>query len=84
MPESRLELQHSGSPSEKATLEEKAWTNFFGRRVGESGVGCEEIADAYNATAGLAVVLPGGRRIEVRPDFDTSTFERLVTVLERV
>ncbi len=27
---------------------------------------------------GLAVVLSGGRRIEVRPDFDTNTFERLV------
>jgi hypothetical protein len=38
----------------------------------------------HNATAGLAVVLPGVRRIEVRPDFDTSTFERLVSVLERV
>ena len=31
----------------------------------------------------LAVVLPGGRRIEVHPDFDTSTFERLVSALER-
>jgi hypothetical protein len=29
------------------------------------------------------VVLPGGRRIEVHPDFDTSTFERLVAILER-
>src|SRR5271167_3828267 len=29
----------------------------------------------------LAVVLPGGRRIEVHPDFDTSTFERLVGIL---
>jgi hypothetical protein len=38
----------------------------------------------YDATCGLAVVLPGGRRIEVHPDFDTSTFERLVSVLERV
>ncbi len=38
----------------------------------------------HDATCGLAVVLPGGRRIEVRPDFDTSTFERLVSVLERV
>jgi hypothetical protein len=28
-------------------------------------------------------VLSGGRRIEVRPDFDTNTFERLVGVLER-
>jgi len=37
-----------------------------------------------DATCGLAVVLPGGRRIEVRPDFDKSTFERLVSVLERV
>jgi hypothetical protein len=33
---------------------------------------------------GLAVVLPGGRRIEVHPDFATSTFERLVGILERV
>ena len=33
---------------------------------------------------GLAVVLSGGRRIEVHPDFDTSTFKRLVSVLERV
>jgi len=38
----------------------------------------------HDATCGLAVVLPGARRIEVRPDFDTSTFERLVSVLERV
>jgi hypothetical protein len=38
----------------------------------------------HDATCGLAVVLPGGRRIEVHPDFDTSTFERLVSVLERV
>ncbi len=32
----------------------------------------------------LAVVLSGGRRIEVHPDFDTNTFERLVSALERV
>ena len=31
---------------------------------------------------GLAVVLSGGRRIEVYPDFDTKTFERLVSALE--
>jgi hypothetical protein len=29
------------------------------------------------------VVLPGGHRIEVHPDFDTNTFERLVSLLER-
>jgi hypothetical protein len=34
-------------------------------------------------SCGLAVVLPGGRRIEVHPDFDTSTFERLVGILAR-
>src|SRR5450631_1136238 len=37
----------------------------------------------HRASCGLAVVLPGGRRIEVHPDFDTSTFERLVGILER-
>jgi hypothetical protein len=35
-------------------------------------------------SCGLAVVLPGGRRIEIHPDFDTSTFERLISVLERL
>jgi hypothetical protein len=35
-------------------------------------------------SCGLAVVLPSGRRIEVHPDFDMSTFERLVGILERV
>jgi hypothetical protein len=37
----------------------------------------------HDATCGLAAVLPGGRRIEVHPDFDTSTFERLMGILER-
>jgi hypothetical protein len=32
----------------------------------------------HEPSCGLAVVLPGGNRIEVHPDFDTSTFERLV------
>jgi hypothetical protein len=38
----------------------------------------------HDATCGLAVMLPDGRRIEVHRDFDTSTFERLLSVLERV
>jgi hypothetical protein len=38
----------------------------------------------YPASCGLAVVLLGGRRIEVQCDFDVPTFERLVSVLERV
>ena len=33
-------------------------------------------------SCGLAVVLLGGRRIEVHPEFDTNTFERLVSLLE--
>ena len=37
----------------------------------------------HELSCGLAVVLSGGRRIEVHPDFDTSTFERLVGILER-
>ena len=37
----------------------------------------------HDATCVLAVVLPGGHRIEVHPDFDTNTFERLVSALER-
>ncbi len=31
----------------------------------------------------MAVVLSGGRRIEVQRDFDMHTFERLVSALER-
>jgi hypothetical protein len=38
----------------------------------------------HEPSCGLAVVLSGGRRIEVHPDFDANTFERLVSVLERV
>jgi hypothetical protein len=34
-------------------------------------------------SCGLAVVLSGGRRIEVHPHFDINTFERLVSALER-
>ena len=36
----------------------------------------------HESSCGLAVVLPGGRRIEVHPDFDTNTFERLGSLLE--
>jgi hypothetical protein len=37
----------------------------------------------YEPSCGLAVVLPGARRIEVHPNFDMNTFERLVSALER-
>src|SRR5271165_5262584 len=38
----------------------------------------------HEPSCGLAVVLSGGRQIEVHPDLDMTTFERLVSVLERV
>ena len=38
----------------------------------------------HKPCCGLAVVLPGGHRIEVDPEFDTNTFERLVSALERL
>ncbi len=37
----------------------------------------------HESSCGLAVVLPGGRRIEVQRDFDVYAFERLVGILER-
>ena len=37
----------------------------------------------HETSCGLAVVLSGGRRIEVRPDFDADAFERLMGILER-
>ena len=43
----------------------------------------KKLPQQHEASCGLAVVLPGGRRIEVHPDFDTNTFERLVSALER-
>jgi len=46
-------------------------------------VGAHGNGDTPGACA-LKVVLPKGRRIEVRPDFDSGTLERLLNVLERV
>ena len=37
----------------------------------------------HEPSCGLAVVLSGGRRIEVHPDFDTNTLARFVSALER-
>jgi hypothetical protein len=44
----------------------------------------KKLPTQHEPSCGLAVVLPGGRRIEVHPDFDTNTFERLLSALERV
>ena len=78
-----FEVQHSGLPSEAEAVHDREQANFFGRLFGAGGVGGQEIADERESTCGLAGVLPGGPRIEVHPDSDTSTFERLVGIPER-
>jgi hypothetical protein len=45
-------------------------------------LGARKSPSQQEPRCGLAVVLPGGHRIEVHPDFDTNTFERLVSLLE--
>jgi hypothetical protein len=47
-------------------------------------LGIQKQPTEQEPSCGLAVVLVGGRRIEVQRDFDTYTLERLVSVLERV
>jgi len=44
----------------------------------------KKMAAEHGSTCPLVVVLSGGLRIEVQRDFDAPTFERLVSVLERV
>ena len=56
---------------------------FSAGRLVPVELGARESPKQHEPSCGLAVVLPGGRRIEVHPDFDTSTFERLVGILER-
>jgi hypothetical protein len=52
------------------------------RLVAVAEAGSNGSKDARRACA-LQVVLSDGRRIEVRPDFDSGTLERLLVVLER-
>ena len=47
-------------------------------------LGARKSPTRHESSCGLAVVLPGGRRIEVRRDFDSNTFERLLSTLERM
>jgi hypothetical protein len=42
-----------------------------------------EIAEPARFSAGVAVVLQGGRRVEVAPGFDAMTLEQVMHVLER-
>ena len=84
MPESRFELQHAGSPSEESGVGREGVEpiSSAGRLVPVE-LAAKKSPKQHEPSCGLAVVLPGGRRIEVHPDFDTSTFERLVGILER-
>jgi hypothetical protein len=41
-------------------------------------------ATSKAAETGLEVVLPGGRRIGVKPGFDPGTLQELIMALERV
>src|SRR5258708_33929141 len=47
-------------------------------RLGKVGLAAKQSATHHDATCGRAFVLQGGRRIEVPPYFDTSTFRRRV------
>jgi hypothetical protein len=44
----------------------------------------KKLPTEHEASCGLAVVLSGGRKIEVHDGFDAHTFERLMSLLERV
>src|ERR1019366_4838071 len=45
LPQSGFELEHAGSPSQEAALEEKEEKQPYGGPVGRGGIGLEEVAD---------------------------------------
>ena len=68
----------------KAALEEEGVSQLLSAgRLVPVELAARKSPTQQEPSCGLAVVLPGGRRIEVHPDFDTNTFERLVSILER-
>jgi hypothetical protein len=87
LPHSGFELQHAGSTSEEAAVEEKDEEGSRGRLVGASGIGHQEIAEQarLELRAGrCAVRWAQDRSAEVHHGFDAQTFDRLVDLLERV
>ncbi len=69
-------------------LKKRRWkrrrrTVFSAGRLVKVELATKKSATQQEPSCGLAVVLPSGRRIEVQRDFDTTTFERLVSLLER-
>ena len=70
-------------------LKKRRWKRKTTRSSPAGGLVAVELAlrkplAEQQPSCGLAVVLPGGRRIEVQRDFDVHTFECLVSALERV
>jgi hypothetical protein len=70
-------------------LKKRRWKRQTGSAPADGKLVAVELAIGkppaeQQGSCGLAVVLSGGRRIEVHRDFDVHTFERLVGVLERV
>ena len=59
-------------------------SRFFGRPMVPVELAARKSPTQQEPSCRLAVVLAGGRRIEVHPDFDTNSFERLVSAPERV
>lgn len=69
-------------------LRSKRWRLGDVQSKNDNRVGAAAMAGTHrngNAqeTCALEVVLAGGRRINVRPDFDSDTLKRLLSVLER-
>jgi hypothetical protein len=70
-------------------LKKRRWKGRRRRVVADGQLVPVELSTKKSAMDGestctLAVILSGGRRIEVQGDFDVHTFERLVSALERV
>jgi hypothetical protein len=83
LPDPRVELQHAGSPSEEAAVEEEGEKRSRRRQLVAVELVIRKPPAEQQGSCGLAVVLSRGRRIEVQRDFDAHTFERLMSVLER-
>jgi hypothetical protein len=83
LPDSRLELRHAESALKKQRWKNKSRAASAAGRLVPVELLAKKSPGQDQPTCSLAVVLSGGRRIEVHPDFDTNTFERLVSALER-
>jgi hypothetical protein len=81
LPQSAVELRHAESAPEEQRWKRKSRVVSLASRLVPVELAARKFPMQH---CELAVVLPGGRRIEVHPDFDTNTFERLVNALERV